>query len=689
MHLTSILIASTLISCNISTGKELKELENVESKEEELKKREIVESNEEELKNVESNEEELKNVKSNEEELKKLKELEEIYKTIPMNEKERVSFAKSIDSIIENVPLEDLEVFNKFAPFLLHSVNHNEKLKDMDLRQVYESKNENLKNDWINHANKKVGSLRFSFNIVEINNDDLLKEKIEFCNNFSKLTNVQLLYKRADAFDKSKTWSNSMEVLSNLKEISACTELELLGFDSDMLKYFIDGAAASKLKVLQQLKKLKIIFNSVEGIRYINSAVENFPSLVTSLLYLPNLSEITIENQAIIYIPNNASKSDNLVNLIEKLPKNITIKLIGRFIESNEGPEYVNALEEDQNFVNALKKRSHTVNVSILYKLYSFDKKNALRLRDTMKDSKLAITILDTRNGIERKIPISIAFLDNLLKAEYFHFGFTSDVITVVHRSMKDFLSSFGTFLKGCKSVIYTDKKPRTEIWELLSFVKAFNKCEDLVFRSNFLELSNEYALDSIISEINKRDKGLILDALAILIDSENLIPFYNKIKVNEHFKLKADSWLIRVRNGNIDAFIQILPSIYKTLYPEGGDREEFLEKIEALSELDAFIIDLSNKDVLYIDDKEFDHVLKVLKTIKYRFEKVFIAEEAFTEDELNQIRDKLEIWSSCRLEILTKESLLNPWLPSQSITNENYLISLFLWLKTIFRYYS
>ncbi|KAM0680701.1 hypothetical protein GINT2_000971 [Glugoides intestinalis] len=639
MHLTSILIASTLISCYFFKKEELKRLEK-------------------------------------------------IYGKMPTNKKERVSFANDIDPILNSINLEDPVVFNKFAPFLLYSANHNEKLKGMDLRLVYESKNEKLKEHWKNHAVQKVKSLRCSFDIYEINDDE-----IEFCKNFSKLTKLELFCSLPYSFNKSLTWSNSKKVLSILKEIPACTELELLGFNSDMLKDFIDGAAKSKSEVLEPLEKLKIVFDDDSGIRSLNSAVENFPSLVTSL---PNLSEITIENQATRYTPGEDTKSDNLVNLIEELPKDITINLIGSFIELNEGPKFANALKEEQNFVDALKKKSDTGKVSIVYKLSSFRKEAALRLRDTMKDSmkdsKLNITISGTNNnGIERHLPITTEILDNLLKVKNFHICFTFDVITVVHTRVEDILSSFGPFFQQRTWLRYTDKNPRTEIRKLPEFVKALKAftCKYINFRSNFLEISNECALDSIISEVvNKRDKWLELETSALLIDSVNLIPFYNKIKVNEHFTLKADSWLIRVRNGNIDAFNEKFKQIYKKLNPYWYHSDEFLVKIKALSkisELDAFTIGLMNKDVLYIGNGKFHTVFRMLPTIKNMFKKVFVAKNAFTEDQLSQLRTQLGNGGSCTLETVPEEFLLNTWLTSQCITNKNYLIRLFLWLKTIF----
>ncbi|KAM0679520.1 hypothetical protein GINT2_002364 [Glugoides intestinalis] len=393
-------------------------------------------------------------------------------------------FISIIDSIVENVPLEDPEVFYSFAPFLLHSLKHKEKLNGMDLRLIFNLNNENLSEYWIKHADERVGTLRCSFDIVYINDDEGLK-KIEFCKNFSKLTDVELFCSRPYSFNKSLTWSNSMKVLSSN---TRCTEVELLLFNSDMLKDFIDGAASNS-EVLQQLIRLKILFYDDSGIRYINSAVGKFPSLVTSL---PNLSEITIENQATKYTPREGHESDNLVKLIKELPKDITINLIGRFVESNETPE----------LVKALKDIPDTVKVSIVYNLISFNKEDARILRTLIEHSKLAITILDTSNGIKRQLPISITFLDDLFKAEYFHIGFIFDVITVVHTSVKDFLSSLDPFEKGWewKCVEYIDKKPRTEICELLSFVKAFNTCEDLVFRSPFLSLTNKDDMDDFLA---------------------------------------------------------------------------------------------------------------------------------------------------------------------------------------------
>ncbi|KAM0681498.1 hypothetical protein GINT2_000010 [Glugoides intestinalis] len=614
MRFSIVLIASTLISCSVSTT-------------ENQKLHAIVNSSEEKHKN------------------------------------ELNIFVERIDSILKNVPLEDPVVFNMFAPFLLHAEKYNGKLNGMDLRLVYETNDENLKNDWKNHADKKVKSLRCSFDIDEINDDEGLKKKIKFCKNFSNLTNVEVSYGYSTTFDKSKTWNNLMEALPKLSSITkGGTEVELLLFDSVMLKDFINSVA-SKSEVLQHLNKLKIIFDDNSGIHSLNNAVENFPSLVTSL---PNLSEITIENQAAIYYSIFASKSGNLVKLIEKLPKDrdITINLIGRFIELNETLE----------FVNALKETPEKVKVCMIYNLKSFNKKNALSLKHTMKGSKLDIRILNASNGIKRpiEIPISTKILDNLLKAKDFSIWFDTKEINVEHKNVNDFLSSFSPFLEGweCERVIYTDEKLRTEIRELLDFVKAFNTSKYISFGSNFLDFNNENAMNGIIYEVNKRDKELKFDASALLIDSENLITIYNKMQENGNFTVKSNSWLIRLRNKNMDTFKDKFEEIYKTLYPEGNEEDEFLKKIEALSklsELDVFTINLRNKDVLYIGNGKFHTVLKVLPTIKNMFEKVIVAEEAaFSTYHIEKLRDEVEIGSSCTLEPGTEEFLSNPWLRRQ-----------------------
>ncbi|KAM0679643.1 hypothetical protein GINT2_001348 [Glugoides intestinalis] len=59
----------------------------------------------------------------------------------PEGTNEWEDFISIIDSILETVPLDDPEVFYSFAPFLLYSEKHKEKLNGMDLRLVYESNN--------------------------------------------------------------------------------------------------------------------------------------------------------------------------------------------------------------------------------------------------------------------------------------------------------------------------------------------------------------------------------------------------------------------------------------------------------------------------------------------------------------------------------------------------------------------
>ncbi|KAM0679766.1 hypothetical protein GINT2_001937 [Glugoides intestinalis] len=587
-----------------------------------------------------------------------LKRLENLYGKMPTNKKERVSFAKSIDSILENVPLEDPVVFNMYAPFLLYSEKYNYMLNGMDLRLVYESNNENLKNDWKNHADKKVESLRCSFDIVEINDDEGLKKKIKFCKNFSNLTNVEVSYGYSTTFDKNKTWNNLMKALPKLSSITeGGTDVELLLFDSVMLKDFIDGAAASKSEALQHLNKLKIVFKDDSGIRYINSAVENFSSLFK---YLPNLSEITIENEAEKYKPGENPMSDKLVNLIKKLPtdRKIEIKLIGRFIELNETPE----------FFNALKKRSDTGNkVSIVYKFDSFSKEDALSLRNLIEHSKLAITIFGTSNGIERQLPSTIEFLDKLLKVKSFSILFGYKFIKVEHTSVNDFLSSFNLFQEWKWELVeYTDNNPRTEIRELLAFVKAFKKYEYISFKSNFLEFNNKKNMKDFISVVNEPDKRFILNASTLLIDSKNLITIYNKMQENENFTVKSNSWLIRVRKGKMGDFKQKFEEIYKKLYPKWCEEDQFLDKIKALSELDAFTIDLSNKDVLYIGNGNFDPIFRMLPTIKNMFKEVFIAKDAFTVVQIKKLRKQLRNGGSCTLEKGTEEFLLPPQLRRQ-----------------------
>ncbi|KAM0679767.1 hypothetical protein GINT2_001938 [Glugoides intestinalis] len=583
-------------------------------------------------------------------------------------------FISIIDSIVENVPLEDPEVFYKFAPFLLHSEKHKEKLNGMDLRLVYESNNNNLSEHWIKHTDERVGTLRCSFDIDKISDDE-----IEFCKKFSNLTKVELLYERVDVFDESKTWSNSMKVLSS---IPACTEVELNTNNLAVLKCIIDGVTSNS-EVVQQLNKLKIVFYSTFGIRYLNSAVEKFPFLVTSL---PKLSEITIENQAAIYTPGKDHKSDNLLKLIEKLPtgRDIEINLIGRCIESNERPE----------FVNALKETPDTVKVCMIYKLDSFNKNDALRLRNLIEHSKLDIKLFYTKNGIERQIPISTTFLDSIAKFKCFHIGSFASCIHVEHTNMSDFLSSFDFFIKEWEweSVNYYDKNTTTEFCQLLLFLNSSNAFKDIHFGSTLLKLRSQDEIDELISVIIKRDNILKLDISNLLIDSDKTISFYKKTKEIRFLSLHVLSWLIRVSNENKDMFIQQLPETYNMLYPSGRDIDEFVSRANALSELDLFTINLTNKDVVYICDNNFDKVLKLLKTnIKYKpsensfegrvnstlscvhdfflpqlwpfsflsqkgmFKKVYIAECKFSEEQVNKLRTEMKEVYGNNIEIVNK----------------------------------
>ncbi|KAM0680935.1 hypothetical protein GINT2_000717 [Glugoides intestinalis] len=272
MHLTSILISSTLISCYFFT----------------------------------------------EEELESLKRLEEIYENnMPTNGNGWVGFAKSIDSILNSINLEDPVVFNKFAPFLLYSANHNEKLKGMDLRLIFNLNNENVSEHWIKYAGKKGINLRCSFNI-EKRKDAEFTDLIAFSKKFSNLTYVKLFF---IYFDKKAIWNTSEKILS---EIPTCTELELFLIPC-ILKDFITEASLSNSKVLSSLVKLKINFNIGIGIIFINKE-------------LANLSEITIQNLS-GYTKLESFKVDKLVNLIKKLPvdRSMIINLIGRNIEFSNG----------------------------------------------------------------------------------------------------------------------------------------------------------------------------------------------------------------------------------------------------------------------------------------------------------------------------------------------------------------
>ncbi|KAM0680254.1 hypothetical protein GINT2_001639 [Glugoides intestinalis] len=245
----------------------------------------------------------------------------------PEGIKEWNDFISIIDSILENVPLEDPEVFYKFVPFLLHSEKYKNKLKGVDLKLIFNLNNENVSEHWIKYAGKKGINLRCSFNI-EKRKDAEFTDLIAFCKKFSNLTYVKLFF---IYFDKKAIWNTSEKILS---EIPTCTELELFLIPC-ILKHFITEASLSNSKVLSSLVKLKINFNIGIGIIFINKELANLPNLVK---LMPNLSEITIQNLS-GYTKLESFKADKLVNLIKKLPVNrsMTINLIGRNIEFSNG----------------------------------------------------------------------------------------------------------------------------------------------------------------------------------------------------------------------------------------------------------------------------------------------------------------------------------------------------------------
>ncbi|KAM0681173.1 hypothetical protein GINT2_000367 [Glugoides intestinalis] len=235
----------------------------------------------------------------------------------PEGIKEWDDFIRIIDSILENVPLEDPAVFYKFVPFLLHSGKYKNKLKGVDLRLIFNLNNENVSEHWIKYAGKKGINLRCSFNI-EKRKDAEFTDLIAFCKKFSNLTYVKLFF---IYFDKKAIWNTSEKILS---EIPTCTELELFLLPC-ILKHFITEASLSNSKVLSSLVKLKINFNIAIGMIFINKEIAN-------------LSEITIQNLS-GYTKLESFKADKLVNLIKKLPvdRSMTINLIGRNIEFSNG----------------------------------------------------------------------------------------------------------------------------------------------------------------------------------------------------------------------------------------------------------------------------------------------------------------------------------------------------------------
>lgn len=99
------------------------------------------------------------------------------------------------------------------------------------------------------------------------------------------------------------------------------------------------------------------------------------------------------------------------------------------------------------------------------------------------------------------------------------------------------------------------------------------------------------------------------MDISNTFIDPDKTISFYNKTKEIGVLSLHVWSWLIRVSKENMGAFIQQLPEIHNMLYPNGCEGNEFISRVKVLRELDAFTIDLRDKDVVYISYKSFDHI--------------------------------------------------------------------------------
>ncbi|KAM0680425.1 hypothetical protein GINT2_001485 [Glugoides intestinalis] len=599
-------------------------------------------------------------VESNE---KKLEMLKIVYENMPKDENEAGTrifnsetpegtnewddFIRIIDSILENVPLEDPEVFYSFAPFLLHSEKHKEKLNDMNLRLIIKLSKENVSEHWIKHANQRVATLRCSFIIDEINNDKISKE-IAFCQNFSNLSSVELIHSFSNAFTEKMASRNAMQIFS---KIPNCTEVTLNKLPLGMIKCFVDFAVSNPT-MLMNLGKLKInLFCNTPDILYINSSVDKLPSVLDSL---KKLSEITIENRypALPKQKRNILKSENLAKMINELPfdRNIVINFIGNLFELKETPE----------FFKALKATQSAVKVFISYNINSFNSEDALTLMGAMECLKLDIKIFHFKNGIRKPIPTSIEFLDNIIKAKNFQVSFNTEVINVEHISVAVFLSSFDFFLKGWEWDIlkYVDLNPSTDFYELVNFLNALSELKAIRFESKFLNLINKDNIDRLIAGITKRGKPVTLSISTLLIESVNIASFCVKIKEISYFTLEVKSWLIRVKNENIDAFIQKLPEIYNMACPEGNEENEFLSRVKALSDLDLFTIDLMKKDVVYICDENFDKVLKGVKTIASMFKEIYIFNCAFNQDEIKILQDIGRSISGCTLEISTEESL-------------------------------
>ncbi|KAM0680110.1 hypothetical protein GINT2_001803 [Glugoides intestinalis] len=579
-------------------------------------------------------------------------------------------FVGIIEAILEKVPLEDQAVFHNFAPFLLHSEKHMENLNGMDLRQILHCSNVNLIEHWARYANEKGIRLRclFSIDVVEMFNGSWL---MELYKRFADCTDMVLVY-NAFSFDNSTTWCKSMEKLSKSPN---CSGVELVDFKAGMIKYFIDGAVSSDKKVLENLVRLKIGFNNRYGINYINEAIKNLPTLIQSLL---KLTEITIENTSFSNENLELFQAQNLINLIKEGPngRRMTINLIG----------LRTGMKRLADFVKTLECVPNTVKICIVTDIFSFSKEEALNLSDEMKSSKIDLNIFHSKNGIKRPI----AFLDKLLdSADDFFIDFLHGSFSVKHKSVNDFLTTFDPLLNWWKwkNITYLHESPSTEPAELLLFLNALNACEDIDFRSSFLELTNKDDIDKLITEVIRRDKKVNLGISNLLIDLEDTLYFYERANRTMLLTLSFRAWLIRVRKDNMNAFINDLPLIYSMFY--GGYhgygepylKEECINKGKVLNDLDTFTIDLENKHILYISDKNFNTVLKVVKDIKKMFKKVYIGDCEFSEDQISELKAAVNSETACTFEICVEKlyehrlALQQPVSDEASLEFENYVI--------------
>ncbi|KAM0680567.1 hypothetical protein GINT2_001255 [Glugoides intestinalis] len=551
------------------------------------------------------------------------------------------AFVGIIGSILESVPLDDPMVFYKFAPFLLHSEKYSENLNGINLRLVYESSNNNLLEHWAKYADKRLRSFGCSFNIDKKGYDNELSMAINFYKKFTKLTFAELYCDENVTLDQETTLSNSMEILTKLTN---CTGLKLC-FHSIMLKYFIDGAIAES-EALQKLGKLIITLKRLYDFKCINDAFEKLPVLVKAL---ENLSEIRIENIKLGKTRDEDFKAENLLALLKRFPlgRKITINLVGKLA----------TLNEIAGFVRGLKGTPSNVKICLVYEFRIFTKDDARNLKVALKDSNLDITIFHIKNGIKRRIQLSIALLDNLLTlADNFYINFTS-FMRIGSTNIDQFITSFDLFFKGLewKHVSYEDLNRRTEMCKLQAVLNTLNAYEVITFEGNFLEINNKDEADELITRIVKRGKPLILSFTTLLIDSENFIPFYNEIVELDSLRFNFRIWLIRIRGVKIDRFRKELPLIYDVACSRRCGASELLNRVNALSELKVFTINLSNIFVVYICDDDYDTVLRVLKGIKSMFKKVYIAECEFTEEQVTELRAELEKDDGNTLEIDAK----------------------------------